>query len=82
MPSRPDAKPTIMVSALNILDTSRFDAPIERKIPISFVRSCTEMRVITPIIIDDTTSDIATKAIKIYVIASIMVVMLDISNPT
>ena len=80
-PKSPDANPMISVSALNILDTSRFDAPIARKIPISFVRSCTDMSVITPIIIDDTTRDMDTNAINTYVIASIMVVMDDINNP-
>ena len=64
MPSNPEANPTITVSALNRPDTSRFEAPIARKIPISLVRSCTEIRVITPIIIDDTTNDIATNAIS------------------
>ena len=64
IPMRPDARPMMMVSALNMLDTSLFDAPIARRIPISFVLSCTEMSVITPIIIDDTTSDTATNAIS------------------
>ena len=36
-PKSPAEKPTIIVSALNILDTFLFDAPIARKIPISFV---------------------------------------------
>ena len=38
-PNRPESKPIIMVSALNILDTFFLEAPIARKIPISLVRS-------------------------------------------
>ena len=38
-PKRPDVKPTIIVSALNIPETFFFDAPIARRIPISFVLS-------------------------------------------
>ena len=53
-----------MVSALNILETSRFDAPIARRIPISLVRSCTEINVITPIIIEETINEMATNAIS------------------
>ena len=53
-----------MVSALNITDTFFLDAPIARKIPISLVLSCTEIKVITAIIIDETTKEIATKAIN------------------
>ena len=43
---------------------SFFDAPIALSIPISFVLSNTEMYVIIPIIIDDTTSDMLTNAIN------------------
>ena len=64
IPSTPDEKPIITVSALNIFDTFAFDAPSERSIPISFVLYCTEIRVITAIIIDETISEIATKAIS------------------
>ena len=63
-PSNPEENPIITVSALNILETFFFDAPIALKIPISLVRSCTDIKVITPIIIEDTTNDTATKAIK------------------
>ena len=63
-PKRPEAKPIIKVSALNILETSLFDAPIARSIPISFVLSCTDISVITPTIIHETISDMATKAIN------------------
>ena len=38
-PNTPEVKPIITVSALNMLDTLCFDAPIARSIPISFVRS-------------------------------------------
>ena len=72
----------ITVSALNILETFLLDAPIARRIPISFVLSCTDIRVITPIIIEETISDTATNAISTYVIALIMVVTDDIMIPT
>ena len=42
-PIKPAASPIIVVSALNTLDTSRFDAPILLNTPISFVRSMTEV---------------------------------------
>ena len=63
-PNKPEVNPIITVSALNILETSCLDAPIARRIPISLVRSCTEIRVITPIIMEETTKEIETKAIK------------------
>ena len=43
IPKAPATKPTIRVSALKTRDISFFDAPIARKIPISFVLSSTEM---------------------------------------
>ena len=43
MPSAPETKPTIKVSALNTLEISLFDAPIALRIPISFVLSSTEI---------------------------------------
>ena len=43
MPMTPAAKPSMSVSALKTLETSRYDAPMERRMPISFVRSSTEM---------------------------------------
>ena len=64
IPIKPESKPIIKVSALKIEDIFFFDAPIERKMPISFVLSKTEIYVIIPIIIDDTTSEIETNAIK------------------
>ena len=63
-PSIPDVNPMITVSALNMLETFLFEAPIARRIPISFVLSCTDIRVITPIMIDETIRDTATKAIS------------------
>ena len=44
MPIAPEIKPTITVSALNTLEISFFEAPIERRIPISFVRSSRKYR--------------------------------------
>lgn len=82
IPITPAVNPRITASALNTREISRFDAPIERRIPISFVRSSTEMYVIIPIIIEDTTSDIATNAISTYDIAFIMVVTDDIISAT
>ena len=64
IPIAPEISPIMKVSALKTLETSFFDAPIERRIPISFVRSRTEIYVIIPIIIEETTSEIATKAIR------------------
>ena len=52
------------VSALNTRVISFLLAPIERKIPISFVRSNTEIYVMIPIMMLDTMSDTDTKAIK------------------
>ena len=43
IPIAPAQKPIISVSALNTDEISRFDAPMERRIPISFVRSSTEI---------------------------------------
>ena len=70
------------VSALNTLEISFFDAPIALNIPISFVLSNTEMYVIIPIIIDDTTSDMLTNAINAQLTASIMFVIELIIAPT
>ena len=64
MPSAPETKPSISVSALNILETSFLEAPILLNTPISLVLSSTEMYVIIPIIIEETISDIATNAIN------------------
>ena len=43
IPMIPDTNPSIRVSALNTRDTSFFDAPTARRIPISFVLSRTEI---------------------------------------
>ena len=42
-PINPAKKPSIIVSALNILEISFLEAPIALKIPISFILSSTEM---------------------------------------
>ena len=65
MPTNPAARPTSMVSALKTRLISRLDAPTARRIPISLVRSSTEMLVMMPIIMEDTTKEIATKAMRI-----------------
>ena len=54
-------QPMIKVSALKTCDILRFDAPSARKIPISLVRSITDMWVIIPIIMQETISDTPTK---------------------
>ena len=82
IPSAPDTKPSISVSALNTRETSFFDAPILLKIPIYFVLSSTEIYVIIPIIIEETTSEIATNAISTAEIAVIIVLTDDIIMPT
>ena len=64
IPKIPAINPTINVSALNTLDISFLDAPIALKIPISFVLSNTDIYVIIPIIIEETTNEIATNAIN------------------
>ena len=74
-PIRPDAKPMMTVSTLNIPATSRLDAPTARKIPISLVRSCTEISVITPIMMEETIKEMETNAIKTKVMALMMVVI-------
>ena len=64
IPNNPAINPTIKVSALNTLDISFLEAPIALKIPISFVLSNTDIYVIIPIIIDETTNEMATNAIN------------------
>ena len=64
IPIIPDSNPTINVSALKMEEILRLEAPIALRIPISLVRSNTEIYVMIPIIIDDTTSDIATNEIN------------------
>ena len=60
----PEKRPMINVSALNTLEISFFEAPMLRRIPISFVLSRTEIYVIIPIMIDETINDIATNAMS------------------
>src|SRR5699024_5634653 len=43
IPNTPDNKPMINVSALNICEIFDLDAPMARRIPISFVRSITDI---------------------------------------
>ena len=43
MPITPAVKPSMSVSALNTREMSCLLAPMERRMPISFVRSSTEM---------------------------------------
>ena len=45
IPRAPAIKPIVMASALNTCEISFFEAPIARRIPISFVLSRTEMYV-------------------------------------
>ena len=80
-PSPPDNKPMINVSALKIDEMFLFDAPIALKIPISLVRSITDIKVMIAIMIDDTTRDIDTKAISTYVTTSTIVLTDDIRIP-
>ena len=81
-PRIPDIKPIITVSALNMPETLDLDAPIARKIPISFVLSWTEIKVITAIIIDETTKEIAANATKTLVIMVKILPTEDKMNPT
>jgi len=53
-----------------------------RRMPISFVRSSTEIYVIMPIMIDETTSEIETNAIRTYEMALMIVVTELISSAT
>ena len=64
IPNTPLINPIMNVSALNTRVISFLLAPIDRKIPISFVRSNTEIYVMIPIMMLDTMSDTDTKAIK------------------
>ena len=63
-PRAPEKSPMMRVSALKTREMLRFDAPIARKIPISLVRSMTEMWVIMPIMMQLTMRDTATKAMS------------------
>ena len=64
IPITPANNPTINVSALNIDEILRFEAPIALNIPISLVRSNTDIYVMIPIIIEETINEILTNAIK------------------
>ena len=77
IPSTPEINPSMAVSAVKMRRMSFFEAPIARKIPISFVRSRTEMYVMIAIIIDDTMSEMATKPTSTVVITPTIVVIED-----
>ena len=77
IPSTPEINPSMAVSAVKMRRISFFEAPIARRIPISFVRSRTEIYVIIAIIIDDTMSEIATKPTSTVVITPTIVVIED-----
>ena len=77
IPSTPEINPSMAVSAVKMRRMSFFEAPIARRIPISFVRSRTEMYVIIAIIIDDTMSEMATKPTSTVVITLTIVVIED-----
>ena len=64
IPNKPDKSPIINVSALKIEEILLLEAPIALKIPISLVLSNTEIYVIIPIIMLETTKEIDTKPIK------------------
>lgn len=64
IPMSPEKRPIINVSALNTLEISFFEAPMLRRIPISFVLSSTEIYVMIPIMMDETINDIATNAMS------------------
>ena len=64
MPMAPEQKPSMSVSALNTREISRLLAPMARRMPISFVRSSTEIYVMMPIIMLDTMSEMATNAMS------------------
>ena len=77
MPSTPEINPSMAVSAVKMRQMSFYEAPIARRIPISFVRSRTEMYVMIAIIIDDTMSEMATKPTSTVVITPTIVVIED-----
>lgn len=60
IPSMPEQQPIINVSALNTWEILRLDAPSARSMPISLVLSITDICVIMPIIMHETTREIAT----------------------
>ena len=64
IPIHPLVSPIIKVSALNTRETSFLLAPMLLKIPISYVRSNTEIYVMIPIIMEDTTKEMETNPIS------------------
>ena len=82
IPISPAIRPVMNVSALKISPTLRLEAPMARRIPISFLRSSTLMCVMTPIMIDDTMSEIATNAMRTQLITLTILVTEAIIVPT
>ena len=70
-------RPSIKVSALNTFATLRFDAPIARRMPISFLRSSTLMYVMMPIMMELTTRLILTNAMS----TKLMVFTMSVTEP-
>ena len=70
------------VSALKTSEMLRFEAPIARRMPISFWRSSTLMYVMTPIMTEDTTSEMEINAISTSRTTSMISVTEPISMPT
>ena len=64
MSRTPAQQPMMKVSALNTWEMFRLEAPRARRMPISLVRSITEMWVMMPIMMQDTTREMATKAMS------------------
>lgn len=64
IPSSPAQQPMMNVSALNTCEILRLEAPNALRMPISFVRSITEICVMIPIIMHETIREIATNAIR------------------
>ena len=76
-PMAPDSAPMMTVSALNTCEMFFRDAPSARSMPISLVLSMTEMWVMMPIMMHDTTRETATNAIRTYE----MMLMMEVTEP-
>ncbi len=63
-PIRPEHVPMMNVSALKTCEILPLLAPMARRIPISLIRSITEICVMTEIMMPDTMRETATKAIS------------------
>ena len=82
MPMSPAQQPMMKVSALNTWEMFPLEAPRARRMPISLVRSSTEMWVMMPIIMQDTTREMPTKPMSSREMPSMMVVREEVSMPT